>query len=268
MRELDTNLYLFQFYHEIDVKRVMEGSPWSFNRRALIMARLKEGENPRCVELNTMELWVQIHDLKVGFMTEKILTGIGNYIGHFIASCPSNFIGVWRDYMRIRVAISLTSPLTRRMKIKMAGNEWYQVNFKYKNVSTFCFSCGIFGHSEKFCGKLFEVPEGDIVKLYGPWMLALFRGQVNPTGAKWLRTEAGNAGFRSETGKQGENSGNDGSKHDPVITPTNLETVGRGENAGVGNIQNLNVKAGKELNIPLISGHPNKKDITVIESKK
>lgn len=99
-------------------------------------------------------------------------------------------------------------------------------------------------------------------------MRALFRGQVNPIGAKWLRTEAGNAGFRSETEEQGENSGNDGSKHDPVITPTNLETVGRGENAGVGNIQNLNVKAGKELNIPLISGHPNKKDITVIESKK
>lgn len=58
MRELDTNLYLFQFYHEIDVKRVMEGSPWSFNRRALIMARLKEGENPRCVELNAIEIWV------------------------------------------------------------------------------------------------------------------------------------------------------------------------------------------------------------------
>lgn len=58
-------------------------------------------------------------------MTEKILTGIGNYIGRFTASCPSNFIGVWRDYMRIRVAISLTSPLKRRMKIKMAGNEWY-----------------------------------------------------------------------------------------------------------------------------------------------
>lgn len=27
MKELDSNLYLFQFYHEVDVRRVMEGCP-------------------------------------------------------------------------------------------------------------------------------------------------------------------------------------------------------------------------------------------------
>lgn len=35
IKELDANLFLFQFYHEIDIKRVMEGSPWSFNRKDL-----------------------------------------------------------------------------------------------------------------------------------------------------------------------------------------------------------------------------------------
>lgn len=97
IKELDVNLYLFQFYHEIDVKRVMEGCPWSFNRRALVISRLKEGKNPRCLNLNSMDLWVQVHDLKVGFMSEKVMAGVGNYIGHFVSSCPINFIGVWRD---------------------------------------------------------------------------------------------------------------------------------------------------------------------------
>ena len=94
MKEMEANLFLFQFYHEIDVKRVMDGCPWSFNRRALVMSRLKEGENPRTVELNHMNLWVQVYDLKVGFMTEKIITEVGNHIGKFVESCPSNFIGV------------------------------------------------------------------------------------------------------------------------------------------------------------------------------
>ncbi|KAL8121461.1 hypothetical protein AgCh_018260 [Apium graveolens] len=76
IKELDTNLYLFQFFHEVDVKRVMEGCPWSFNRRALVMAHLKEGENPRSVDLNSMELWVQVHDLNPGYMSKKILKGI------------------------------------------------------------------------------------------------------------------------------------------------------------------------------------------------
>lgn len=68
IKELDLNLCLFQFYHDLDVKRVMEGCPWSFNRRALVMERLQEGQNPRCVELDSIDLWVQVHDLNVDFM--------------------------------------------------------------------------------------------------------------------------------------------------------------------------------------------------------
>lgn len=94
MKELEIDLFLFQFYHEVDVKRVIEGCPWSFNRRALIMSRLKEGEIPQSVGLNTMNLWVQVYDLKIGFMTERILIEVGNYVGKFVTSCPSNFTGV------------------------------------------------------------------------------------------------------------------------------------------------------------------------------
>ncbi|XP_074374723.1 uncharacterized protein LOC141715141 [Apium graveolens] len=121
MKELEMNLYLFQFYHEVDVKRVMEGCPWSFNRRALIMRRLKEGENPRSVDLNNMKLWVQVYDLKAGFMTEKIITEVRNSIRKFIASCPSNFKGVWRDYLQVRVEIDVNKPLKRRMEIKKSS---------------------------------------------------------------------------------------------------------------------------------------------------
>lgn len=51
IKELDINLYHFQFFHELDVKRVMEGSPWSFNRRTLVMARMKEGGEPKKCQL-------------------------------------------------------------------------------------------------------------------------------------------------------------------------------------------------------------------------
>lgn len=145
MKELDLNFYLFQFYHELDIKRVMEDCPWSFNRRALIVTRLKNGENPRNVDLNSMD-WVQVNDLRIDFMFEKILKGNENYVGKFVDSCPNNFTGVWRDYMRIRISINLKVPLKRRMKIKMARDEWFWVNFKYENIPTFCFICGIVGH--------------------------------------------------------------------------------------------------------------------------
>lgn len=58
------------------------------------MDRMKEGESPRNVNLNFMDLWVQIHDLKPGFMTEKIIKEVRNYIGTYVESCPTNFQGV------------------------------------------------------------------------------------------------------------------------------------------------------------------------------
>lgn len=188
IRELGVNLFLFQFYHEIDIKRVIEGSPWTFNRKVLIISRMQEGLNPRCVPLNKIDLWVQVYDLLPGFMSERILMEVGNQMGTFVCSCPSNFKGVWREYIRIRVTLDLSKPLKRRMKLRKTGNEWFWINFKYENVPTFCFICGLLGHGEKFCSQLFEKPESEISKPYGAWMRAPLRRQNKLIGAKWLRT--------------------------------------------------------------------------------
>ncbi|XP_060972000.1 uncharacterized protein LOC115703869 [Cannabis sativa] len=51
VKELDSNLFLFQFYHEVDIERVIEGSPWTFDRAPLIFERVKSGENPRSIPL-------------------------------------------------------------------------------------------------------------------------------------------------------------------------------------------------------------------------
>lgn len=87
------------------------------------MAIMKEGDNPRSVDLNEMDLWVQVYDLKVRFMTAIIIREVGNYIGTYVNSRPSNFVGVWRDYLRVRVTIDVLKPFKRRMKVRKAGGE-------------------------------------------------------------------------------------------------------------------------------------------------
>lgn len=273
MKELDANLFLFQFYHEVDVKRVMDGCPWSFNRKALVMSRMKEGQNPRCVELNSIDLWVQVHDLNVGFMSEKVLKGIDNYIGSFVESCPSNFVGVWREYMRIRITINLSKPLKRRMKMKMTGNEWFWVNFKYENVPSFCFICGIIGHSERFCSQLFEKQEHEIVKPYGSWMRAPLKRQVKPIGAKWLRNGNEDSSSSSVHGDRHKQLGEEDANHDPKSTPENMTAVGQGENQGDMVFQNLNQGAGIsentfQTNTATSAVNKDKEDTVIIELKK
>lgn len=72
------------------------------------------------------------------------------------------------------------------MKVRKSGSEWFWIVFKYENVPTFCFNCGLLGSSDKFCSKLFDTPESEIVKPYGSWIRAPLRRQTKLIGARWL----------------------------------------------------------------------------------
>ena len=87
--------YLFIFYNEVDVKRVLEKGPWTFDNNQLVIKRLQEGKNPKTVPLTTVDFWIQVHKLPSGFMSEKVARHIGNYLGEFLESDEKNFQGSW-----------------------------------------------------------------------------------------------------------------------------------------------------------------------------
>lgn len=101
MKELGPNLYLFQFNHDLDVKRVVEGSPRTFNRALLIFERLQPGVNPNVVQLNHIDIWVQVHDLQTGFRSERVMKDIGDYIGNFFQHDANSFCGAWKEFYRV-----------------------------------------------------------------------------------------------------------------------------------------------------------------------
>ncbi|KAH9726543.1 CCHC-type domain-containing protein [Citrus sinensis] len=188
IKDLSPTLFLFQFFHEVDVKRVLDSGPWTFDQHILLVKRLEENEQPSNVPLYFTSFWIQIYNLPIGFMSTKILKDIGNYIGTFLESNEHNLMGVWRNYMRIRVSIDVRKPLKRRMKLKKAGGDWIWVDFKYERLNIFCFICGFLGHTEKQCPQLYECPPGEIVKAYCHWMKAPNRRNAMNSGERWLRS--------------------------------------------------------------------------------
>ena len=46
IKEVSPTLFLFQIFHEIDVKRVLEAGPWTFDQHILLVKRLEENEQP------------------------------------------------------------------------------------------------------------------------------------------------------------------------------------------------------------------------------
>lgn len=69
--------------------------------------------------------------------------------------------------MRIKVVIDAHKPLKRFKKIRKTGGAWSLVNFKYEKLSTFCYICGLLGHSDRF------FPVGsEPAREWGPWLRA------------------------------------------------------------------------------------------------
>uniref|UniRef100_A0A803P9C0 CCHC-type domain-containing protein n=1 Tax=Cannabis sativa TaxID=3483 RepID=A0A803P9C0_CANSA len=187
-KEIDTNCYLFQFFHEIDLETVVEGTPWTFNRVQFVFHDLRRGDDPKRVLLNNLDIWVQIHGLQLRIKSGSVVERLGNFVGTYVKADPKNFQNEWRDYMRVRVTLDITVPLRRRRKLRRtAMEEGFWAEFKYEYLPTFCIICGIIGHSKKFCPKFFDTPAEMLVKLYGAWMRAQPRRRNNLLGSQWLR---------------------------------------------------------------------------------
>lgn len=199
------------FFHKMDLQKVVEGGPWSFEQSMLVLYQLKENEDPHNIRLQELEIWVQVYDVPRGCLSENILKNVGMALGRYIKMEPLNLGGTWKQYLRIRVAMNVEKPLKRRMKLKRDGGNWSWINFKYERLGTFCFVCGILGHSERDCNIVYANSDKVVEKAYGSWLRAPSRNVKNNTGSRWLRTagdgenpwsSAANNGGQSSTARE------------------------------------------------------------------
>lgn len=100
-------IYSFVFYHVLELRKVIEGGPWSFEQNMLTYHRVQNDEDPGQVGLNAMDIWIQIHDIPKGFISESILASIGNFVGEYVKSDAVSFDGIWRQYVRIQVTLDV-----------------------------------------------------------------------------------------------------------------------------------------------------------------
>lgn len=148
VREAKHGRYFFQFFHRMDMIRVLTGGSWSLDNFMLVLSPVSAGESPSDIPLNHLAFWVQIHDLPIGFMTQNVGRLLGHFIGEFVEYDTKNNEGIWRPYMRIKVKVDIRLPLKKDKKVKKAGEEWKVVQFKYERLEIFCFVCGMLGHTD------------------------------------------------------------------------------------------------------------------------
>lgn len=101
IKEVETGLFVFQFFHKLDLQRVFSCGPWTFDNHMLILERVHAGDVLCQIPLSHAILWFQVHDLPIGFISPIIGQHLGNFISEFIEYDANNYQGVLMAYMHI-----------------------------------------------------------------------------------------------------------------------------------------------------------------------
>ncbi|XVF67281.1 hypothetical protein PTKIN_Ptkin10aG0108200 [Pterospermum kingtungense] len=130
--------------------------------------RLQTGMVPTSIPLYHIDIWVQIYEVLVGISQKE-----------------------FHKFIRVRIRLDVRLPLKRFKKIKGAEG-MARVTFKYDRLPTFCFICGLLGHMDKFCPKLFAFHDVkvDIKREWSSKLRVLSKKVVFGGNSRWLRDEA------------------------------------------------------------------------------
>ncbi|KAK1650898.1 hypothetical protein QYE76_068703 [Lolium multiflorum] len=159
-KTLESNLHIFQFACLGDWEKVTEGGPWAFRGNSVLMAPYDGFSKPSSIKLNHIDIWIQIHDLPIGYA--PMVKALASKVGEFKTS-ESNSFGFEGNFYRVKVRLDVRNPLKSVVSISRGGKrELFSV--KYDKLPNWCQVCGHLGHEYKEHGDGIHPPSALVFK--------------------------------------------------------------------------------------------------------
>ena len=208
-KPLEENLYTVQFSCLGDWERVINDGPWNFRGDAVVMARYDGISKPSTVKLETIDIWIQIHDLPD--LYAHLITPLAAKVGEVLFTEPlsHDFIG---NFYRVWVRINVSKPLKNAVSMVREGKrQIYRV--KYEKLPDWCAVCGRLGHLYKEHGNGIHPPSALVFKdLRASWVMRTGRGPGGGRGNRGGR-RGGRSGGRNNTRYEEGNTSYAGTKN-------------------------------------------------------
>ncbi|OMO80574.1 hypothetical protein COLO4_24033 [Corchorus olitorius] len=168
VRDLGNNVYGISFANEKGMMFALENGPWSVLGHSLVLRRWEVSQTIREVTFDTLQFWIQVHNLPLEMQTKMNANRIGSVVGKVCEiEDPSWTLGVGRGFFRIKVEIDVKKPLLNGFWVPCDNKDRLWAEILYERPVDFCYHCGRLGHIEKNC----EYGEShDRIKKYGAWM--------------------------------------------------------------------------------------------------
>jgi hypothetical protein len=98
-----TNLFLFQFFPSKRPRKVIKQGSWSFDYHTLVLGLLQQGGIPSVTCLNRTPFWVQVHQVQVWLISEKVGTQFIDFILENTKQKNNSYF--LKTYMRLQISL-------------------------------------------------------------------------------------------------------------------------------------------------------------------
>ena len=116
---IEEEMYLVEFDDERDKRRVMEMSPWHYEKQLVLLQNFEGDKDPKDIIFQWSPFWVQMYNLPLKHRTRETGLAIGASLGEVLEVDVADSGVQWGKCLRVRVKIDVTRKLIRGRKAKV-----------------------------------------------------------------------------------------------------------------------------------------------------
>ena len=185
----------------MDAEKILLGAPWSFDKYLVVLCQYETDQSLKVLRFDKAEFWVQVHDLPARRMTIEAAEGICHPLGR-ISHCRDEEETDGGEFMRVRVELDITKPLSRGRRVRFGPDSDGWVLFRYERLPVFCYWCGRLTHDAKEC-DIWIRSKGTLhsqQQPFGDWLRAPQTSMSRQKVISVARQEARRTGSEAEQG--------------------------------------------------------------------
>jgi hypothetical protein len=153
VRSIGPNLFLVEFESQVELQRVVNGSPWTLGKKhAILLKRFDPMVMPADMVFDRLLLSVRIYGLPFRLMNSENGGPLAAMIGEVVKVEVDEKGRAWGEYLHVRIDVDISEPLMRCVAVESSSMKrtlYYEV--RYEKLPLFCFSCDLVGHSSVTC---------------------------------------------------------------------------------------------------------------------
>ncbi|XP_042958166.1 uncharacterized protein LOC122293745 [Carya illinoinensis] len=151
-KDPNEQVFLIEFQSEQDLRKVLGGRTWFFDRNLLTLQEVNENESVNALQFRYEPFWVQCHNFPLAAMNETIGEKFGSSFGH-VVQVESDSDGLaLGQCLRIRMALDIHKALLRGKWLEIDQKKHW-ISLKYERLQSFCFHCGVLFHKNNRCSR-------------------------------------------------------------------------------------------------------------------